>query len=518
MGERVHRSVMNIKVGMLFYVLSLFLAFFSRKVFLDCLGAEFIGLTGMLMNIMSFLSVAELGIGTSIVYFLYKPLQEDDHQKINDVMSMLAYLYRCIGFIIGACGLVVSLFFPWWFGNLSTGLPLVYFAFYSFLASSCAGYIFNYKQLLVSANQKQYLVNAYFQTIGIVQSITQILLAYYYRNLYLWVAVGFVFTIIAIIVFNYRIRQLYPWLCISLNAGRQNLKQYPEVLKKTRQIFVQRIKDFILYRSDEILVGAFVSVVQVAFYGNYTIIVSKFNFLVNILSDGMNAGIGNLLAEDNRQNTMKVFWELTAIRFLIVGMVVFGLLLFIQPFIACWFGCQYLLSDLIVYLLVFNIFIMLSRGVVEMYIGASGLFSDVWAAWTELIANICITLSLAPFFGIVGILLGKILSVFFIAMFWKPYFLFTKGLHLPVSVYWRGMLPYYTIFAVFTAVAILLKTHFFDTHVETLLQLTGYGALIYVPMLLLYFTVLLVSTKGMKYFVARKPNVYRFTQKYFKIK
>lgn len=124
MGERVHRSVMNIKVGMLFYVLSLFFAFFSRRIFLDCLGAEFIGLTGMLMNIMSFLSVAELGIGTSIIYFLYKPLQEDNHEKINEIMSMLAYLYRCIGFVIGAIGVVVSCFFPWWFNHLTTGLPL----------------------------------------------------------------------------------------------------------------------------------------------------------------------------------------------------------------------------------------------------------------------------------------------------------------------------------------------------------------------------------------------------------
>ena len=75
MGKRVQRSIMNFKVGIIFYIISVFLAFFSRKIFLDCLGAEFIGLTGMLMNIMSFLSVAELGIGTSIVYFLYKPLQ-----------------------------------------------------------------------------------------------------------------------------------------------------------------------------------------------------------------------------------------------------------------------------------------------------------------------------------------------------------------------------------------------------------------------------------------------------------
>lgn len=508
MGERVHRSVMNIKVGMFFYILSLFLAFFSRKVFLNCLGAEFIGLTGMLMNIMSFLSVAELGIGTSIVYFLYKPLQEDNHERINEIMSMLAFLYRCIGLIIGSCGILISLFFPWWFGHLGTGLPLVYFAFYSFLATTVSAYVFNYKQLLVSANQKQYLVNAYFQTIAIVQSLTQILLAYYYRNLWLWVVVGLVFTIIGIIVFNIRIRQLYPWLRINLKEGRENLKRYPEILKKTHQIFVQRIKDFILYKSDELLVGMFVSVVQVAFYGNYTIITSKLNFLVNVLSDGMNAGVGNLVAEGDEKNIMKVFWELTAVRFLISGAIVFSLLLFLQPFVTYWFGRQYRLSDLIVFLLVFNIFIYLSRGVVENYISAHGLYSDVWVAWTELALNICITLCLAPFYGIVGILLGKILSVFFIAVFWKPYFLFSRGLKQSVTVYWRGMAPYYLIFLLFLTATLFLRYMVVEVYVTSLPLLIGYAALLFPLLLAVYFLVLFYATRGMKYFVARKPDVY----------
>ncbi len=512
MSKRVHRSIMNIKVGMFFYILSLILAFFSRKIFLDCLGAEFIGLTGMLMNIMSFLSVAELGIGTSIVYFLYKPLQEDNHEKINEVMSMLAFLYHTIGFIIGGCGVIVSVFFPWWFSNLSTGLPLVYFSFYSFLASSMVGYIFNYKQLLVCANQKQYLVNAYFQTVTVAQSLVQILLAWYYRNLWLWIIVGLVFTVIGIIIFNYRIRQIYPWLRVNLKEGRRNLKKYPEVLKKTRQIFIQKIKNFILYKSDEILVGAFVSVVQVAFYGNYTIITNKLNFLVNILSDGMNAGVGNLVAEGNDHNTMKVFWELTAIRFLIVGIVVFALLLFLQPFVSCWFGSQYRMSDVIVYLLILNIFIFLSRGVVEMYISAHGLYSDVWAAWTELGLNIVITICLAPYYGIIGILLGKIVSIFFIAMFWKPYFLFSKGLHKPVSIYWKGMLPYYIIFALFLGASLLLRYYIIGPKVTSLPLLLGYGGLTYPVLLLLYFYTLFTSTRGMKYFIARKPSIYNRLQ------
>lgn len=508
MGERVHRSVMNIKVGIVFYLLTLFLAFFSRKIFLDCLGTEFIGLTGMLINIMSFLSVAELGIGTSIVFFLYKPLQEDNHEKINEVMSMLAYLYRCIGFIIGGCGIVVSLFFPWWFGHLHLGLPLVYFAFYSFLASSVSGYIFNYKQLLVNANQKQYLVQIYFQTISVAQIITQIILAYYYRNLWLWVVVGLIFTIIGIIVFNIRIRQLYPWLRINLAEGKKNLKQYPEVLRKTRQVFVMKIKDFILNRSDEILVGSFVSVTQVAFYGNYTIILNKIIYLVNILADGMSAGIGNLLAEGDEKHIMKVFWEMTATRFFIMGAVIFPLILFIQPTITCWLGSGFQLSLSIVYLLIFNLFLRLQYATVYMFVGASGLYGDVWTSWTELFINLAVTLALAPFFGIVGILLGKIISVFFFNVFWKPYYLFSEGFHKSVWEFWKPMTIYYGIFGMFAFFSIFLKYAFIDSFVDSWATLICYGAMVFTPLMALYFLTMFISTQGMKSFVARKPAIY----------
>lgn len=509
MGERVHRSVKNIKVGMFFYVLSLSLAFISRKIFLDCLGAEFIGLTGMLTNIMSFLSVAELGIGTSIVYFLYKPLQEDNHEKINEVMSMLAFLYRCIGLLIGTIGIIISLFFPWWFNHLTIGLPLVYFAFYSFLATSISGYVFNYKQLLVSANQKQYLVSSYFQTIGYVQSITQIILAYYYRNLWLWIIVGLVFTVIGIIIFNHRIQQLYPWLQIDLKNGRENLKKYPDVLKKTRQIFVQKIKDLILYQSDELMVGMFVSIVQVAYYGNYTMIINKLNFMVNILSEGLSAGVGNLIAEGNDQNIMKIFWELTAARFMILGVIIFSLLLFFQPFIGCWLGNQYQLNNIIVYLLIFNIFMRYQTAAVYIYLGAAGLFSDVWAAWTELALNICITLLLAPIYGIAGILLGKILSFGFISTFWKPYYLFSHAFHRSAWDYWRGMTPYYLIFVLFTLLTIAIKRTVIDIHSDTFLSLSVYGVAVCVPLFTAFFLLLFWFTPGMKYFVARKPKVYR---------
>ena len=508
MSERVHRSIMNIKVGMFFYILSLFLALFSRRVFLDCLGTEFIGLTGMLNNILNFLSVAELGIGTSIVYFLYKPLQENNHRKINEVMSMLSFLYRCIGLIIGILGVLISVFFPWWFNDLHTSLILVYFAFYSFLCSCMIGYIFNYRQLLLAANQRQYVVRAFTQSIRIIQCIAQILLAYYFRNVYLWITVELVFSIIGCIVLNYRIDKSYPWLSINLREGRRNLIRYPEVLKKTKQIFFFRIKDFLLYRSDEILVGAFVSVTQVAFYGNYLIVINKLNLLVNILGDGLSAGVGNLLAEGNEKNIMKIFWEMTATRFLVLGMVIFPLIMFIQPLITCWVGKEYQLSNLIAYLLIINLFLRLQYTTIQLFVEASGLYGDVWTSWVEFTINVVVTLSLAPFFGIVGILLGKIISVFFFNVFWKPYYLFSKGFKRSVWIYWRPMITYYALFFIFAACAIFTKIFIIDVYVFSWGALIVYGIITIPIIMLFYFLSLFIFTHGMKYLVVRKPFIY----------
>ena len=111
MSGRVHKSVINAEVNLLFYFLSLFLAFFSRKIFIDNLSADFIGLTGTLGNILGYLNLAELGIGSCVSFFLYKPVQAGDRIKIGQILSVLGYLYRCIGFAMLGAGVVLSLFF-----------------------------------------------------------------------------------------------------------------------------------------------------------------------------------------------------------------------------------------------------------------------------------------------------------------------------------------------------------------------------------------------------------------------
>lgn len=458
MSERVHKSVLNAEVNLIFYFLSLFFAFFSRKIFLDCLGADFIGLTGTLGNILGYLNLAELGIGSCISYFLYKPLQSDDRASINEIMSAFGYLYQRIGSAIFAGGIIISLFFPLIFGDKEIGLGIVYFSFYSFLGSSLIGYFINYRQILLSADQKKYVVTLYLQSATLIKTALQIFLAYYYKNYYVWVAIEFLFGIIACIILNLKIDKEYPWLKTNKKAGRQILKKYPDILKKTRQIFIHRLKTFITEKSDELFIFAFVSLKMVAYYGNYAMIVSKISLLFSSVLDSFGAGIGNLIAEGNKQNIMKVFWELNTIMHFVAGVMFFGIYQFIEPFISIWLGPDYILGRDILLLLCIIRYFNASRVIVQVFSSAYGLFADVWAAWTELAINVIITIFAGYYWGIFGILLGKVISIGFIALLWKPYYLFTSGLHESYLSYWSGTSRNILVSIIsFSATHILLK-------------------------------------------------------------
>ena len=435
-------------VNIIFYFLSLILAFFSRKIFLECLGTEFIGLTSTLGNILGYLNLAELGITASIGYFLFKPLQQGNRREVQDILSLLGYLYNWIGAIIFAGAFVVSLFFPLIFANAELGMGIIYFAFYSFLGSSLIGYFINYRQILLSADQKNYLVAIYLQSAQLVKTALQIFLAYTYQNLYVWVAVELLFGIIGCIVLNWKINREYPWLKVDKRQGRQLLKQYPGVLQKTKLVFIHKIKDFVLVKSDELFIFLFVSLKMVAYYGNYMIIISKFISLFSAVTGSVGASVGNLVAEGDREKMMQVFWEYTTIQHTIAAILSFSLYAFIEPFIAHWLGAEYIMDHRILVLLVLYIYITNTRNSVDSFNYAHGLYADVWSAWAELIINVSVTIVCALRWGIIGILLGKIVSLLLIVVLWKPYYLFSAGLHQPVGIYWRGVLRNYAISAI----------------------------------------------------------------------
>ena len=438
---------MNAEVNLLFFFLSLFLTFFSRKIFLDNLGAEFIGLTGTLNNILGYLNLSELGISACIGYFLFKPLQTGNRQEIQDILSLLGYLYDRIGLLIFGGAFLTSLFFPLIFAHAGLGLGIIYFAFYSFLGSSLIGYYINYRQILLSADQKNYLVAIYYQSANLLKLAIQIFLAYHFKNLYVWVAVEFLFGIVGCIILNWKINKEYPWLKVDKRQGKALLKKYPEIITKTKQVFIHKIKDFVLVKSDELFIFIFVSLKMVAYYGNYMIIISKLISLFSAVTGSVGASVGNLVAEGNKAHMLRVFWEYTTIQHTIAATLSFSLYVLLEPFVAHWLSTEYIMDHRILVLLIIYIYITNSRNSVDSFNYAHGLYADVWAAWAELIINVSVTIVCGIMWGIIGILLGKIASLLAIIVLWKPYYLFTSGFQKPVSLYWRNVLRNYAVSA-----------------------------------------------------------------------
>ena len=513
MGNRTKKSILNAEVEISFYFLTLLVTFFSRKIFLDNLGADFIGLIGTLLSILGFLNLSELGIGLSVSYFLFKPLADKDKEKITEILSLLGFLYKRIGQFILLIGGLVSLCFPFIFGNSAMPLSVVYFAFFSFLGSSAIGYFINYRRILLDADQKIYLVSIYGKSFDILKSVIQIGLAIYYKNLYLWVAIEFIASLIQCAVLNWKINKEYPWLKTDKHKGASILKDYPEVLTKTKQIVIHQMKDFLLTKSDEIMIFAFVSLKMVAYYGNYVMIITKLSTLFLTIFSGTASGIGNLVAENNKTHIINIFWQLSSAKYLLAGILVFSLSFLINPFIVWWLGKEYQLNWIIVTLFMINLYIMQTRPIVDMFNHSYGLYGDVWAAWAEGIINILVTIAIAINWGIIGILLGKIISLFFIVVLWKPYYLFSQGFKDSIAIYWKGISRYYVSFILAFAFMLFLTIGLHITPLPSIGSIILFGIEVVFPTILIYILLLFFFAPGTKQLIMRIKFVKKWNLK-----
>ena len=443
--SRLKKSLLNARVNLTFYFLSLCISFFSRRIFLSTLGDEFVGISNTLGNLLGFLNLAELGIGTAIGYLLYKPLFADDRQKINEIIAVFGYIYRQIGFIILGAGCVLACFLPLIYPDTPFSYGVIYFAYFSMLASSLFSYFLNYKQTLLGADQRNYVVTAYYQCMSIATTLLQMAVAYYTGNYYLWLALGLICSIAYTIILNRKIRQVYPWLEGKVSQGRKLFKEYPEVMTYTKQLFVHKMGYFVQFQTTPILVYLFVSLKTVAHYGNYTIIIDKITLFINNLLSSTNASVGNLIAEGDTGKIHNIFWELMGIRFLIAGCVSFGLLQLTEPFITLWLDESYILPHSVLILLIINSLINYTRGAVDQFLHGYGLFYDTWAPIAEITINLTVAIAGGSLWGLPGILLGNTISQLLIICMWKPYFLYSKGFKQSVRKYWTRYFRYFFI-------------------------------------------------------------------------
>lgn len=478
--SRTIKSIKNAKVALVFYFINLILQFFSRKIFLDYLGAEVLGLNTTAQNLLGFLNLAELGIGGAVAYNLYKPLFEKNTQAINEIVSVQGWLYRRVAYsvIIGAC--VLMCFFPLIFGKAQVPLWYTYGSFIVLLVGALLSYFINYRQIVLTADQKEYKITLNVQGFKILKVIFQILAIRYLDNGYVyWMVLELLFSATAAVVLDKVLKREYPWLESSPKQGKKLRAKYPEIITKTKQVFFHQIAGFVLTQTSPLIIYAYASLTLVAVYGNYMLIIAGVTLLMNALLNSVSAGIGSLVAEGNKKQIKEVFWELTSLRVWLASIICFGIYKLGHSFITLWVGQEYVLNQSAFILLIIITFVGLTR-TNDTFLAAYGLFQDVWAPITETVLNLGLSVLLGYFWGLTGILAGVAISLLLIVCGWKPYFLYCYGFKERVWEYILRYAKYSLLLATSFILVSFLADNFFAEVVVSYWQWAVYACTILV--------------------------------------
>lgn len=470
-NSRTSKSIKNSIISLVFYFTNLIVQFFSRKIFLEYLGSEILGLNSTATNLLQFLNLAELGISTAVGFSLYKPLFEKDEETISEIVSLQGHIYKRIAFFIILGAVILMFFFPLIFKKINLPLWYAYASFGVLLYSALLGYFFNYKQVVLSANQEEYKIHYSFKTVNMLKAICQMVAVRYLTDGYVWwLGLEVLFGSIASYCLHRITIASFPHLCSSKFSFSFLRKKYSDISKKIGQLFFHKIGGFALTQSSPLIIYAFADLKLVAYYGNYLIVIQGIDMLSRAVFNSINAGIGNLVAEGDMIKIRRLFDELFSLRFVLVTTLCYSLFQLTPTFINLWIGPEYLLGETTLFLMILMLYIQLFRLAAEAFSYAFGIYGDIGAPIIEAILNIGLSIIGGYYFNLNGILLGSIISQIIIVVIWKPYYLF----HTAMIGYGNHYISIYVKHVSIFSVVLLLQYAIFN-HLNINFPISWFG-------------------------------------------
>lgn len=456
----ISMGLKNVKISLVFNILTILLQFVSRKVFIEYMGLEIMGLNSTAMNFLRFLNFAELGIVSGVRFMLYKPCHYHDRETINDILTLQGILYRHVSLFIAGCAIILMCFFPMIFKGCDFPLWMAYASFIILLAGSLIGNFFNYRQIMFGVTQTEYKITTGVGIITYIKVLLQIAAMCILDEGYIcWLSMETVFCVVTAVWVRNKTRKDFPFLKKVNKNLRTLISEYGILVVKVRQLFFHRIGSIVYTEILPIIIFAFISLEEVTIYGNYNAIFRGVSILCASTLAGVTAGIGDLIAGNDRERTYNVFHEIFAIRFVMAGVACLCLYTLSQPMIVLWLGKEFLLSDLSLFLMVLSLFITLLRTTIDTFIQAAGLFQDIWATVVETILNLGGAIVGGYLYGLNGILAGYRIGSVLILIFWKPLFLFRNSFHSSSTHYNLHLLKSLLILAATTAVCLPVIRH-----------------------------------------------------------
>lgn len=409
--------------------------FLCRTVLIRTLPMEYVGVTGLFSNILSVLSLSELGFGTVLVYSMYIPLAQNDEEKLLALTEFYKKAYRIITILIGTVGALLTPFLPYLINDCPDlpGLSLFYLLY---LANTVLSYVFMYRQSLFLADQKLYITNFYTNLLRIIKIIAQIIILFITRSFILYLLIQLPFTLFTNLLLSWKAKKAYPFL---------NSKHHPvldederkSIFKNVYAMFNHRIGATVLNSTDNLLISFFLGLTAVSRNDSYTMILNFLRYMFNPLFSSLSAGVGNYHATKDKEETHSLFETLHFTGFWFYTFLTISFFVLVNPFISLIWGEKFLFSLPVVFLVSVNFFITGIRQVPLTFKEAMGLlYQDRYKPIVEALINLFISVLLVKPIGIAGIFAGTFISMTATSLWVEPYVLMHYGFRRSTKSFW----------------------------------------------------------------------------------
>lgn len=433
--ERTKNTIRNIAFGFGYRILNIILPFVSRTAILYILGEQYLGLNSLFTSILSFLSLAELGVGGAMVYSMYKPIAENDTGTIRALLNLYQKFYRVIGTIILGLGLCLLPFLKLLVHEELPGDINLYVLYLVYLINATLSYwLFAYKNALLQAHQRNDVDSKIAMVITVVSYVVMLGALFLTKNYYAYIIWLPIFTIITNVVRLIYVNKLFPDL---QPQGEISRELRASIIKKVKALIGTKLNTVVLNAADNIVMAAYFGLTTIAMYGNYYYIMSSIIGFLGICYSAMTAGLGNSIATESVEKNYKDFLKFSFINSWLVGWCTICLVCLYQPFMRLWAGEKLMFPFYIVLEFALYFYVYQIRKVPITYKDAAGIWwEDRFRPYVSMLVNVIFNIVLARYIGISGIILSTIFSLL-ISIPWENYTIFKH-------VFYRGSREYYT--------------------------------------------------------------------------
>lgn len=409
-GLRKENSIKNFITTFIPFIIIAILGFVRVRIYLDGLGEVISSLNQVFNNIISYLAIAESGIGLFIGQKYYKLLVEENQKKINSCFKASKVFFNSLGIFIVIAGMIVS-FFLNYLTNNDLDLMYMQLAFFLFLVKNAVDFFMYAPRVLINADQKMFKVNILINLTRVVEIVTEILLIKLGFNYLVVLIPGIFIRILFNLIINNKIYKLYPWLN---NKSKFNKDE----LKGSKNIFAQKVAGLIFYNTDTLIVSAFLTPAYVIVYTSYNFITKYLADISFMLVSAIQPSLGNIFYLENKDYSYKAFKKVNTLFLYIASVFTILTISLIDPFIGLWVGKKYISTIIVRYLFGLILFVSVSSLTILSTKDNLGLFKETkFAIMTEAILNLILSLTLVSKFGISGILFATAFSRY-VSTFW----------------------------------------------------------------------------------------------------